>query len=152
MIGGGSSILLIAAGCTGRGAEEPPSYDSDDHENHIDALNSEIKRRDVMVEEIELQEEVVAVSYHSDNINQDLAEVAMSFVERIQGGWGIDRLEAVASGESEMTWHVESEWAEQYLDEEIDAEEYGGKINDTVEHVLLGGGDDGLDGVDSDGD
>jgi hypothetical protein len=76
----------------------------------------------------------------------------MAFVECIQEGWGVDRLEAVGRGETAMAWHTKTEWATQYLGGETDAEEYSDKINDTVEHMLLGGGDDDPDGVDSDGD
>ena len=157
LAGAGSVGLLSMAGCLGeddgRTVSDNPEFPPDDHENHIAELQSEMEHREVDVDEIELRDESVIVGYDSENFSDDLAEVSMAFVERIQGGWGVDRLEAVGRGEAAMSWHAETEWAEQYLDEEIDAEEYGDKINDTVEHMLLGGdGDDAPDGVDSDGD
>ena len=140
------------AGCFDATGEGSPNYAQDDHASHTDELRSEIERRGVDVETVEHDDPVATVKYESESANDDLAEVAMAFVERVQGGWGVDRLEAVGRGEAAMSWHAETEWAEQYLDEEIDAEEYGAKINDTVEHMLLGGDDDSLDGVGSDGD
>ena len=155
LIGTGTAAVAFTAGCTGAGEEPPPEYEADDHESHGDAFREELASRNVEVNDLLLDPEEleVTIDYEHPEPQQGLAEVAMAFVERIQGGWGVDRLEAVGRGEAAMSWHVETEWAEQYLDEEIDAEEYGAKINDTVEHMLLGGGeDDGSVGVGSDGD
>ena len=155
LTGAATATAAITAGCLGAGEEAPPEYEADDHESHGDAFREELTSRDVEVNDLlfDPEELEVTVDYEHPEPQQGLAEVAMAFVERIQGGWGVDRLEAVGRGEAAMSWHAKTEWAEQYLDEEIDAEEYGGKINDTVEHMLLGGdGDDGSDGVGSDGD
>ena len=149
LAGAATATAAVTAGCLGAGEEAPPEYDADDHESHGDAFREELTSRDVEVNDLlfDPEELEVTVEYEHPDPQQGLAEVAMAFVERIQGGWGVDRLEAVGRGEAAMAWHAEAEWAEQYLDGEIDAEEYGGKINDTVEHMLLGG-----DGDDAPGD
>ena len=154
LTGAATATAAITAGCLGASEESPPEYEADDHESHGDAFREELTSRDVEVNDLMLDPEEleVTVDYEHPEPQQGLAEVAMAFVERIQGGWGVDRLEAVGRGEAAMSWHAETEWAEQYLDDEIDAEEYGDKITDTVEHVRLGGDEDSLDGVDSEGD
>ena len=143
LTGAGTAAVTITAGCLGVSEENPPEYQADDHESHGDAFREELASRDVEVNDLLFDPEDLeaTVEYEHPDPQQGLAEVAMAFVERVQGGWGVERLEAVGRGEAQIVWHAEAEWAEQYLDGEIDAEEYGERINDTVEHMLLGGED-----------
>lgn len=57
----------------------------------------------------------------------------MAFVERIDDGWEVDRLEGLARAEPEMVWHAEAEWAQAYFDGEIEASEYRRRISETME-------------------
>ena len=61
----------------------------------------------------------------------------MAFVERIDDGWEVDRLEGLARAEPEMVWHAEAEWAQAYFDGEIEASEYRRRISETMEQTLI---------------
>ncbi len=143
--GAAAAVAASAAGCLGSAIpgsnDAPPEHDEDDHESHGDSFREELTSRDVEVNDLLLDEDelVVTIDYEHAQSQQGLAEVSMAFVERIQGGWGVERLEAIGRGDGQMTWHAEAEWAEQYLEDEIDAEEYGELIGDTVEMILAAG-------------
>lgn len=111
--------------------------------NYQNRLRSEIESRGVTVTGMELNDSTVRVGYESssESLNDDLAEVAMAFVEHIDDGWEVDRLEGLARAEPEMVWHAETEWAQAYLDEEIEASEYGRRISETMEQTLILEGD-----------
>lgn len=145
--GGVSVAISLNAGCISSGAENRqvsnnPSYPADDHSNHIDALTIEIDRRGIEVRDIERRGASVVVDYETENLNDDLAEVAMAFVERIDGGWGIEGLDAIARSDTAWAWHADAGWAQEYLDGEIDATEYGQRISGTLERTLVLEGDE----------
>lgn len=142
LVGAGSAIAASLAGCLGSASDGPPTYDGDDHGSHLDEFEAEIERRAVVVDETEYDDGVAAVGYESTDLNQDLAEVTMAFVERVQGGWSVDRLDAVAYDASNVSWQVKTEWAEQYLDDEIDADELGALIGGTIERAIVLEGDE----------
>ena len=144
-----AGAATASAGCLAGGSSDgPPEFESDDHQSHLEELGAEIERRDVELNDAAVDDGTVGVDYETsaETMNDDLAEVAMAFVERIQGGWEIDRLEAVGRGEAPTSWHAEAEWAEEYLNDEIDANEYGNKISETMERTLV------LDSVDDESD
>lgn len=135
-------MAASTAGCLGRGragrtVPDNPSFPADDHDSHVAELTAEIERREVRVRDTEVRDDAVVVDYDSEDLNDDLAEVAMAFVERIAGGWGIERLDAIARDDSNYSWYAEAEWAHAYLDEEIDAAEYGNRISDTLQATLV---------------
>ena len=132
-----SPLAVSAGGEDGRVVRDNPLYSTDDHESHIEELTAEMERRDVSVRGAERREDSIIVDYDSENLDDDLAEVAIAFVERIDGGWGIDRLKAIALGETDQSWHAEAEWAKAYLDSEIEASEYGQRINKTLKRILV---------------
>lgn len=130
--GTATAAAIGAAGCVGEAA-----LGRTDHRNE---LRSEVEDRGVEVRGLEVIEgELVRLGYTSESANDDLAEVAMAFVERVDAGWTVSRLQGLAHSDedSDMTWFVEVEWARQYLDGEIDASEYGQLISETLEQTLI---------------
>jgi hypothetical protein len=107
--------------------------------DHLSALETEIESRGVTVTGMELNDGLVRVAYESssESANDDLAEVAMAFVERVDDGWRIDRLEGLARASPDMVWHAEAAWAREYLDGAIEAGEYGQRISETMEQTLI---------------
>ena len=79
----------------------------------------------------------VTVEYESKNTDDDLANVAMAFVERIDAGWDVDRLDGIARQEPDLAWYAEADWAREYLEGEITAGEYGDRINETVAPTVV---------------
>ena len=131
----GSAAAVGFAGCLGE-------------TDHQTELRSEIESRGVTVTGMELNDGLVRVGYESssESLNDDLAEVAMAFVERVGDGWEIDRLEGIARAEADMVWHAEAEWATEYLNDEIEAGEYGQRISETMEQtIIVGGGDEDME-------
>ena len=127
----GGTAATASAGCLGE-------------TDHRAELEAEIERRGVTVTGTDLDDDLVRVGYESstETSNDDLAEIAMAFVERIDDGWGIDRLEGVAHADPDLVWYTESAWAREYLGEEIDASEYGARISETIETTLVLDGED----------
>jgi hypothetical protein len=139
---GVTAASVLAAGCLASGQEgrtvsDNPSFPADAHERHMDELTDEIERRGVSVLGVERREEHVVVDYEAESFDNDLAAVAMAFVERIDGGWGIDRLEAIARDDATRSWHAKAEWASDYLAGNIDADEYGNHISDTLQQSIV---------------
>ncbi|CAI49137.1 uncharacterized protein NP_2092A [Natronomonas pharaonis DSM 2160] len=157
------------AGCLG-GDDDAPTTD----EGHIEALRAEITDRGVEVDSVELEDRIVSVEHGFDeDPNDAIANVAMAFVERIIDEWDVERLEGHLHDEgNDWSWHAETEWAQEYADEEIGPEEYGQRISETMAMVIDEDGasetdtdedddagddggenaDDGSDGGDADGD
>ena len=130
--GTATAAALGAAGCVGEAA-----LGSTDHRNE---LRSEVEARGVEVRGLEvIENDLVRLGYTAESDDDDLANVAMAFVERIADGWNVSRLQGLAhnEGASDMTWYVEAEWARQYLDGEIEAAEYGQLISETLEQTLI---------------
>lgn len=110
--------------------------------NHQAELKEEIERRGVGVIAMELSDGIVTVEYESENTNDDLANVAMAFVDRVADGWQVDQLDGIARDETDLAWHAEAVWAREYLDDKITAAEYGNRISETLAPaVVVGGGD-----------
>lgn len=122
------------SGCLGKAALE-----TTDHETEF---ISEIEDRDVEVRGMEVDDDIVTVEYESENTNDDLADVAMAFVEQINAGWDVDRLDGIARQEPDLAWYAEAVWAREYLEGEITAGEYGDRINETLAPTVVIEGDE----------
>lgn len=84
-----------------------------------------------------VEERSVTVEYESESTDDDLANVAMAFVERIGAGWDVDRLDGIARQEPDLAWYAEADWAREYLEGEITAGEYGDRINETLSPTVV---------------
>lgn len=135
LAGTASAATLGLAGCLGGDGEEQARTDDE----HIAALRTEIKDRDVEVIDIDLAEEIATVEHGTqEDPNDAIANVAMAFVERIAEEWDVERLDGYLRDEegSDRTWHAKAEWAQAYAKGEIDPAEYGDRLSGTMTTVL----------------
>lgn len=137
--------VASAAGCLG---DDTPQTDDE----QLAELRAEIDDRGVEYENVELEDDVVAVEHsYDEDPNDAIANVAMAFVERIADEWDVERLEGHLRDEgNDWAWHAEAEWAREYADDEIDPAEYGERISETMT-MMLDGEDGGEDEADSEG-
>ena len=126
-----TATTLSVAGCLG---DDTPQTDDE----QLAELRAEIDDRGVNYDSVELEEDIVEVEHdYDEDPNDAIANVAMAFVERIAEEWDVERLEGHLHDEgNDWAWHVEAEWAEAYADSEIDPEEYGTRISETMAMVL----------------
>lgn len=103
-------------------------------DEHLDALRSELEKREVAVDSVELDDDVVEVEHgYDEEPNDAIANVAMAFVDRIVDDWQVSRLEGHLRDEgNDWSWHADAEWAREYADGEIGPEEYGARISETT--------------------
>lgn len=143
--GAATVAAASAAGCLGD--EDAPETDDD----QLAELRAEIGDRGVEFESVELEDGVVAVEHgYDEDPNDAIANVAMAFVERVIDEWDVERLDGHLRDEgNDWSWHAEAEWAREYADSEIDPEEYGARISETMTMVLEA---EGAEDVDSDAD
>ena len=135
--GAATAATLSVAGCLG--GDSPVGGDTprtDDEQ--LAELRAEIDDRGVEYESVELDEDIVAVEHsYEEDPNDAIANVAMAFVERIADEWDVDRLEGHLRDEgNDWAWHAEREWAQAYADGEIDPDEYGARLSETMAMVV----------------
>ncbi len=130
--GTAATTALGLAGCLGADA------DTRTDDEHVTELRTEIDDRGVDYDRVELDEDIVEVEHdYDEDPNDAIANVAMAFVERIAEEWDVERLEGRLHDDgSEWAWHAEAEWAREYADGEIDPEEYGTRISETMATVM----------------
>ena len=134
--GTATAATLGLAGCLGGEDEEDQTRTDDEH---VEALRTEIKNRDLEVIDIKLDEEIVTVEHGTrGEPNDAVANVAMAFVERIAEEWDVDRLDGYLRDElgNDWAWHAKAEWAEAYAEGEIGPKEYGERLRGTLSRVL----------------
>jgi hypothetical protein len=138
-----TATAVGVAGCLGD-AEESRTDDE-----HLARLRAEIDDRGVDHESIDVADDVVTVEHGHDGAPNDaVANVAMAFVERIEDGWGVTRLEGLLHGDgADWTWHAKAEWAREYAEGEISPEEYGSRLSETMSRVLEIEGTESGDGA-----
>lgn len=146
---GSVSGSILVSGCLnfdGDG-ELPPTYPPDSHSEHRDEFHREVQDRGVEVLELEHRTEHDGESVNEVFIRHEsgietsvdaMAEVAMAFVERIQGGWNVDNLDGLSIDEesANVEWRVDREWAQSYIDGDITASEFGQRINDESTPII----------------
>lgn len=111
-------------------------------EGHTELLETDVSDRGVEVHDVAVDEDdVVTVEHGYEKPNDAVANVAMAFVDRVAGGWNVDRLEGylIGNGGIDYSWHAEAEWAQEYADGEIGPDEYGQRIRETFAVVVDGG-------------
>ena len=141
LAGTATAAAVGTAGCVGEAALG--------RTDHRSELRTEVEGRGIEVRGLEVENRLVRLGYTSETANDDLAEVAMAFVERVADGWNVARLRGLAHSEegSDMTWFVEAEWAREYINGEIEASEYGQRISETLERTLIIEDQSGLEGT-----
>ncbi|WP_181692442.1 hypothetical protein [Natronomonas sp. LN261] len=63
---------------------------------------------------MELRDGLIRVGYESslEPLNDNLGEVEMTFIKRIDRRWAVDRLGGLARAESLMARYADAEWAQ----------------------------------------
>lgn len=69
------------------------------------------------------------------SVETSIDTTATEFFNRVDGGWGVDVLEAriYIDGSLVATWQMERTWIEAYLDGDISRDELGEKVRASVE-------------------
>ncbi|MHC3438704.1 hypothetical protein ACYJ1Y_11545 [Natrialbaceae archaeon A-gly3] len=148
--------LAVLAGCMGGNGGDDEDDDgnesAEDEENGEELTDEEIV---VLVEEIleeegleavsaEREEDVLEVAYDAIGTSAEAAGlevevVADVYTRAINEGLTTERLEASVrnpeDGEVLDTYHIDTEWTEAFLDEEIDWQEYFERVVETFESV-----------------
>ena len=125
--------IFWSAGCLG----DPVEREALSDDGHLNRFRGEISDREVQLQGLELNNNIVEVEHsYDDDPNDAIANVAMAFVERIAEDWDVERLDGHLNDEgNDWTWHAEAEWAQAYADGEIDPDEYGSRLSETMAMV-----------------
>ena len=131
-----TTVVAGVTGCLGSGASVVDGSPQTD-EKHVSELRTEIDDRGVEVSEITLADDTVEVEHgYDDDPNDAIANVAMAFVERIAENRDVERLAGHLNDDgNDWTWHAEAEWARAYADGELDPDEYGSRLSETMAMV-----------------
>jgi len=124
--GSGVTAATALAGCLGDGGTD-----------HRTAFRDDVESRGVTLDALALDSGVVSVEYDSDSVSDDLGAVAVAFAERVGEGWSIEKLDSIAYADQTLTWYANAAWASAYVDGEIEASEYGRRINDTLAPAVV---------------
>lgn len=100
--------------------------------DHETAFRNDVEERGVTIEAMDIQEGVVELSYESSNVGEDLGAVAVAFADRVDAGWNVDKLDSIVYADQTLTWFAEADWARAFATGEMDATEYGQRIDETL--------------------
>ena len=135
-----SNALL--AGCSGSDETTPESDDGSSdirREAFRDALTEDgITVRELVIDDdshVNLEYEPAEPT--EESVRDSIDTAARAFFDRVYGesGWAVERLDArvVVDGTLVATWHMKSEWIEQYLEGRLSREEMAARVEDSVE-------------------
>ena len=111
--------------------------------DHLEEYKANLDERGVDVIGAEPQsDEVVTAEISTSNSMQDIAAAALAYVDQVDAGWEVTMIEGIAREEMTLGWHVRAEWAHDLLADEIGPDEFGDLLNDTIEPVLVVGGEE----------
>jgi hypothetical protein len=125
------------AGCSGdgNGAATVTNQGAVYREAFVDAID----RNDHVVRTLEVETRV-ALEYtpaaaSEEGVRESVNDVARAFFDRVNGGWGVDGLDAsvLIEGSLVATWNMERDWIEAYVDGDISRDELGKRVEDSVE-------------------
>jgi len=130
----GTSVLVGLAGCL--------SDDGADNTDGLSFFSDYLSDESVNVSELDIVDHDVELVYTTERTtDQELADeigtIAGGYVIARENGLDTDRLDAtITDGESRLaTWHVRSEWAQEFEQGELDAATFSTTVLDTVELV-----------------
>lgn len=135
----GSAAL---AGCSGG---DGTATESDDGASEVrrEAFREALTESGITVRELAVDDAGhVNVEYEpaeptEESVRNSIDTAARAYFDRVYGesGWAVERLDAsvVIGGRLVATWHMKSEWIEQYLEGRISREEMAARVEDSVE-------------------
>lgn len=125
IVGSGTAATAALAGCLGGG------------EDHRTAFRDDVQSRGVTLDALVVESGVVSVEYDSDSVGDDLGAVAVAFADRVGEGWDVEKLDSIAYADRTLTWYADAAWASAYIAGDIDASEYGRRINETLAPAVV---------------
>lgn len=127
LVGTGTAAATGLAGCLGA-AEK----------SHESSFREDVESRGVTIDTVVVEDGVVEFAHeNTGSIPQEVANVAVAYADQIGTGWDVDRLEGTVYAKQDYVWHVKTEWAAKFANDEITPDEYGTKINETLKPAVV---------------
>jgi hypothetical protein len=120
LAGSTATVAVALGGCLGG--------DTD----HEAAFREAVAADGITVDAMNVSDGVVEFAYESDAVGEDLGAVAVAFADRVAAGWSVEKLDTIVHADRTLTWYAEADWAAAFAAGEIDAAEYGRRIDETM--------------------
>jgi len=129
---------LGTAGCTGDDGGDRATVETD-QEVYADALRDAVGDAGHSVHELSVADRVFLAYSPQEpterGVEESIEDVGRAFFDRVYGGWDVDGLDARVriDGALDATWRMEREWIASYIDGDLDREELGRRVKESVE-------------------
>lgn len=126
LLAAGAAGATTLAGCAGGDPDHLAEFRANLEERGLDLNGVEMHSDDVVVTE-----------FQTTDVINDIAAAGLAYVDQVDAGWRVSRVDGLAREDVDLGWHAELGWAEAFIDGELSAQEYGTRLSETVQQVIV---------------